>query len=217
MNIEIVNSTIVVTGTGQEPPELNPTLLLKSKIIPEDWDFLEPPISTPNVSIIKYKNGIVFVLDDQKFQLVDNFPPKESNKSLLPELAIKTLKIVSGKMKCNAIGINFKAIIKQSLSTINLVNIFLKDEVLKKFSVVPGDVGLRFVYDIENAVLRLSIDKGTLSFIGDKSKKEEGILIDANFHTDLKSDNLIKSLTESISMFSERDIYLQELAKKILD
>src|SRR5438094_3822819 len=64
VKLGLLNTVIVILARGLNPSVLHPSFLLSEGIVPPDWRPSEPPVCTPKVSIIKYTNGISFLIDE---------------------------------------------------------------------------------------------------------------------------------------------------------
>ena len=53
--------TIVIVAENHNPTILNPDFLKFNDIVPKEWDMGQPPLCTPPISQVEYKNGIKII------------------------------------------------------------------------------------------------------------------------------------------------------------
>ena len=63
--------SVVVTAQSHNPSILNRDFLVLQEIVPESWEVIEA-VTTPAVSLIRYKKGIQLVVDEEKLTVVEN-------------------------------------------------------------------------------------------------------------------------------------------------
>ena len=118
VQFEILNTSIVVLASQHNPSILHPSFLQSQGIVPNDWETLEPPICTPVFASVKYQNGIVFTVEQNKFQVIDNQTKDNFDKSLMPELVIRYCEHLP-HVHYNAVGINFDCFMKRIFPCLN--------------------------------------------------------------------------------------------------
>jgi hypothetical protein len=216
MKLRIVNTSVVVRGQDYNPSILNPDFLKSEKIVDEDWELSEQPLSTPVVSLVKFANGIVFVTEIGKVQVQDNKPPEDLYTSEVPALTRRYI----GKLKYirhTAVGINVTGFVDHSAAGNFLIEKFLQ----------PGNwrhenlegVNLKLVYSLPEASLNITLDRGTVTF-ADEEINRNGILLNANYHIDTTGDSLESTLREvdtAISRASEYYEHFFDIMKTIFD
>jgi hypothetical protein len=76
------------------------------------------------------------------------------------------------------------------------------------------DFGLNFAYDVPQAILRLSCGAGSVrhSEMGER----RGILVMANYHTDLPELETLKDAEGVIALYPERCVHFSTIATRIL-
>lgn len=201
MNLEILNTSVVVLAKQHNPTILHPSFLVSEEIVPSDWEVDEPPVSTPVFAIVKYKNGIVFNVDENKFQVTDNQIKDDFRKSQVSDLACKYAQKLP-HVNYKAVGINFKGFVECAKPETIIIDRFLKPGVANFNSNRPKAFGLRIVYELADARLRLSCDSGRVKR-AENEKERNGILIDANYHMDLPGNDVREEIKEAILLFSE--------------
>jgi len=201
VNLEILNTSVVVLAKQHNPTILHPSFLVSEEIVPSDWEVDEPPVSTPVFAIVKYKNGIVFNVDENKFQVTENQIKDDFRKSQVSDLACKYAQKLP-HVNYKAVGINFKGFVECVKPETIVIDRFLKPGVANFNSNQPTALGLRIVYELKDARLRLSCDSGKVKH-AENEKERKGILIDANYHMDLPGNDVRKEIREATSLFSQ--------------
>lgn len=214
MKLEVLNTSVVISAKHHNPTILHPSFLASQSIVGPDWETVEPPVCTPVFAIVKYKNGIVFNVEENKFQVIESQPGDDVGKSRISILAYKYAEKLP-HVKYRAVGINFKGFIECEAPKEILTRHFLKSEAANFLGNEPEAVGLRFVYALADARLRISFDVGNVTRTNEE-KKRKGIIADANYHTDLKGENIIQEIKETTSLFSKRTESFIELVHDML-
>lgn len=200
MKLEILNTSVVVLAKHHNPTILHPSFLTLEGIVPSDWEVAESPVSTPVFAMVKYKNGIVLNVDESKFQVRENDPKVGVGKSQVPVLASKYVQKLP-HVQYQAVGINFQGFIECADPEILLTERFLKSGSANFNGIHPEAGGFRFVYRLDNVRLRLSFDSGKVKAM--KSEPERsGILIAANYHSDLAGRNIYQEIESATSLFA---------------
>jgi hypothetical protein len=208
VKLEILNTSVVVLAKQHNPTILHPTFLSSEGIVPTDWELAEPPVSTPVFAMVKYKNGIFFIVEENKLQVRQDELKDEVGESLLPVLACKYVQKLP-HVKYQAVGINFKGFIECAEPERIVMNRFLKPGIADFNNKHPEASGFRFVYDLNDVRLRLSFDSGKVKRAEDKNERT-GIVIDANYHMDLAGNSIDQEIESATSLYAEHhDHFIQ--------
>jgi len=212
MELRFLNTSIGVAARDHNPTVLHPAFLASQQIV-TDVELLEPPICTPAFAVVKYANGLVFTVERERFQLLDNRLREDFSSSDIPRLATKYLKTLP-HVRYTGVGINITAFVECINPETFLITRFLKPGEWNDEALAVRDLGLNFVYEVPQAVLRLSCSAGTVrhSEMGEK----RGILLTANYHTDLPEVETIKEAEGVLTLYSERCAHFSQTAKRIL-
>ena len=214
MKLEILNTTVVVLAKHHNPTILHPSFLASEGIVPQDWETSELPVSTPVFAMVKYKNGIVFNVDENRFQVIKEELKNDVGKSQVPMLVCKYVKKLP-HVKYQAVGINFKGFIECDNPETLVMDRFLKAGIADFNGTRPEASGFRFVYRLGDIRLRLSFDSGKVKRA--KSENERtGILIDANYHLDLAGDNIYQEIEKATSLYSVQYNHFIKAVRNIL-
>lgn len=198
--LQIVNMSVVMLGqTGQNynPLLLTPEFLRSARVTTKQWELAEAPLLTPPISIVKYSNDIVFVMELNKVHVVDNNP--DLNDIRIQKPAIRLIERLPHARHV-AVGINITGIGPQPNATDYLATTFVKPGPWLKDDF--SSIAMTFVYVTEFARVRFSFDKGKASH--PNGTEIEGILIDANYHHEIPANlSLEASSREAIKIINE--------------
>lgn len=201
MKLEILNTSVVVSAKHHNPTILHPSFLTSEGIVPLDWETVEV-VCTPVFAMVKYKNGIVFNVQENNFQVTENKIEDDFRNSQVADLACKYAQKLP-YVHYSAVGVNFSGFIECSNPEKTVIEQFLKTKSADFNDIQPKALGLRFVYDLPDARLRLSLDAGIVKRPGSE-KERNGLLVNANYHMDLPDSNRTertKGIKKTTSLF----------------
>ena len=210
MQLTISNSAIVVLAQQHNPTILHPSFLVSQQIVPDNWELLQPPICLPPFANVKYKNGIDFMAEQNKLQVLDNNTPSEPEKSELPRIVKKYLQNLP-HVRYTAVGINFQACLEKEDPALVILNRFMKSEVITQSVSNPEALGLALVVSFPPFKLRYNCDSGQVT---PEQKQVTGVLLTANYHTDLDGAQIVKSASEAIDKFGNCYNHLVSFTKE---
>ena len=202
VKIEILNTSVVITAEHHNPTILHPSFLASEKVVPPDWETVET-VCTPVFAIVRYKNGIVFNVEENKFQVTDNKIKDDFKKSQVSDLACKYAEKLP-HVHYSAVGVNFNGFIECAEAESTVIRQFLRRNSANFNGCSPQALGLRLVYNLPDARLRVSLDGGKVN--GGTEKERSGVLVNANYHMDLPDksrENRIKGLQKATSLFTQ--------------
>lgn len=202
MKLEILNTSVVVSAKHHNPTILHPSFLASEGIVPSDWEAVET-VCTPIFAIVRYKNGIVFNVQENNFQVTENKIKDDFRNSQVADLARKYAEKLP-HVNYSAVGVNFSGFIECAEVGSTVIRQFLKRNSANFNGGSPQALGLRLVYNLPDARLRLSLDGGKVNVGTEKEKS--GILVNANYHMDLPDSNRekrIKGLQKATSLFAQ--------------
>lgn len=212
MEIRFLNTSIGVAARDHNPTVLHPAFLASQQIV-TDVELSEPPICTPAFAVVKYANGLVFTVERERFQLLDSWLREDFSSSDIPRLATKYIRTLP-HVRYTGVGINITAFVECIHPESYLITRFLKPGEWNDTALPVRDFGLNFVYDVPQAILRLSCGAGSVRHaeIGEK----RGILVTANYHTDLPELETLKEAEGVIALYPERCVHFSTTATRIL-
>jgi len=214
VKLEILNTSVVVLAKHHNPTILHPSFLASEGIVPSDWEISEQPVSTPVFAMVKYKNGIVFNVEQNKFRVSRDELKDDVGESQLPALACKYVQKLP-HVKYQALGINFTGFIECAESEKLVMDRFLKPGIADFNGAHPQASGFRFVYRLNDIRLRLSFDSGKVKR-ADNENERSGILIDANYQMDLPGRNIHQEIERSTSLYSVHYNHFTKVTRSIL-
>lgn len=198
--IRLVNVSIVIVGqNGQDyqPPLLTPEFLKSKKIVGKKWELAEQPIMTPVVSVLKYTNGIVFIMELNKIQVIDNKPESLSGEVQSIADGFLTNLPISRHI---GVGVNFVGIQERSDASDALAENFVQSGSWIDSNLTS--VAIRFAYTFDDVLLRIGFDKGR-AILAD-GREVEGILVEANYHVDIPTTLSLEASTRAAKKAIER-------------
>jgi hypothetical protein len=182
MSVQVIRTSIVVLADQHNPSVLHPAFLTSPKIVPRDWKLASDPIATPALSRVEYENGMVFVAEPIKFQVIDHNPGDAGANSSLPSLASRYLSALP-HVRYIGLGINLHGFLQVDEPDVDVIKRFLRSGPWNKGRLRPKSVDFTFVYPVSGADLRLACKPGVMRPADDA--ETTGYVVDGNYHTDL--------------------------------
>ena len=184
MKARLVQISCVVVGKSHNPTILNPDFLAVQGIVPREWGWkVLRTITTPVLATVAYDGGLSITVEPNKIQVVDLAPPDEPVRSKAPQVAVSYVHTLP-HVRYTAVGTNFQTLVG---GLPGAPEAYLRDRFIVKEVLTAGrqpvGAGVRLLYDIEEATrLTLSLDAGGAAFPEAPDKKEEVVIVNANFH-----------------------------------
>ena len=178
---------VTVFAKYHSPSILNKDFLVHHRIIPESWESMET-ITTPSVSILKYSNGIQWMVDQDRLTITEtcNRPFQQNEDSEVhhrASLYVETLPHTPYR----ALSLNYTASVTREDAASWITQHFLSDAFRHQELIMQP----RFIMDTGEAVLDLGFKAGGQSR---GNGKHDSIIISCNVHysrsfssTDLKN------------------------------
>lgn len=213
--VEIVYNSVVVVAQSHNPTILHPSFLETKKIVPSEWNLASGAgsvICTNQLSVVKYENGLVFTVEDKRFQIKDDNPTEDFTISKVPEIAKNYIKVLP-EVPYKSVGININIFIEHSSPENFLLNHFLSPKIYKDKDFHPQTAGLNLLYLLDETKLRLSLDAGKVKRKEDDFERR-ALIVNANYHTDISG---INKAVESIELFASRCSHFIEKTKSIIE
>jgi len=214
VKLEILNTSVVVLAKHHNPTILHPSFLVSEGIVPSEWETAELPVSTPVFAMVKYKNGVVFNVEENRFQVTQDTIKDDVGKSQISELACKYVQKLP-HVQYQALGVNFKGFVECAEPQAIVMDHFLKAGVADFDGTSPEASGLRFVYELPDVRLRLSFDSGTVKS-ADNEEKRNGILVDGNYHMALAGRKIHQEIQKAASLYAEHYKHFVGVTESIL-
>jgi hypothetical protein len=204
-----INTAVVVVAKAHNPSILHPSFLRAQNIVPVDWELAGNPVSTPAVSAVKYANGITFIADSTRLVIRDEAPRKTD---LVHDLAIKYVNALP-HVHYSAVGINFDGYIECPNPEDWARERFLKRGPGNDDKLKPNAVGLKFAYAVDQGVLNLSCDSGTVRRASE-NHETPCLLISANYSLPV-SEVSIDDARNAINSYFTRLAHFSEITDSI--
>ena len=152
--------SVVVTAEFHNPSILNPDFLALNQIVPSDWTHTEA-VTTPPVSVIRYDNGIQWIVDQSNLTVTEVCESHFRDSYLVYRLVTAYLECLP-HVPYRSLGINCVASLKQDDP-----GRWLTERFLKPGSWLEGEptiVGLRphFALDAGDVTCNLALDVGSI-------------------------------------------------------
>ena len=167
--------SVVVIAKFHNPSILNKDFLANNDIVDSEWETVET-ISTPAVSVIRYSNGIKWIVDQQRLDISKeyNVPFTDEQEDEIHCLAASYVKKLP-HVSYQAIGLNCVVSIENEEPLQWMTQKFLKPRQLyNKVEMIP-----RFIIKMDKAMLNLSFGK---KIVRRGDKETSSIVIDCNLH-----------------------------------
>lgn len=200
MRLELLHASVVVVAADHNPTILHPAFLASQEIVPHDWVEGDAPICTPAYSMVRYANGVTFTVENGRFVITEERPVGNPEESRIGELAVKYAKRLP-HVHYKATGINFGGFCVCEEPEQFLIARFLREGPWNDALPPLKAWGSRFLYEVEDAVLRVSLDGG---FINRAETPESAILVSGNFHAELPDEDVLNTLRERFRRWPER-------------
>ena len=203
--------SVVVTAEFHNPSILNPDFLVSREIIPADWVVTEA-VTTPPVSIVRYNNGIQWVVDQSNLTVTELCQsPFRDNYQVygLVDAYLEKLPHVPYR----SLGLNCSASIKQDDPDQWLMQRFLKPGSWLEGK--PNILGLKpsFAIDAGDATCNLTLSEG-LAQQTPEDVRASALVITSNVHHAGPLD--VGELREAISQWPKRQEFLVSALDKLL-
>jgi len=213
MKLELLNASVVVLAQQHNPTILHPSFLRLQDVVPADWEVAEDPISTPPFSVVKYANGLVFAVETNRFQVIDNSPPADPRESRVAELAKKYIRALP-HVRYTAVGVNFSGFVESAEPQKALCRRFLKRGPWNGKALTIAGLGLRFSYPVSEGGLRVDCNSGTVRR-GKDTEEKTGMIVNVNYHTDVAGGEPLAAAEKALSLYGERCAHFVEVTGTI--
>ena len=212
MNLEVLDTAVVAIAKDHNPTILHPSFLVSQEIVPNKWKWIdESVVCTPAFSAVRFENGIQFTVENNKFQVLEGPVPTPFSSSQVPDLARKYINKLE-YVRYTAIGLNISTVLHSPKPENLLIEKFLTSGDWNKGNLKLKALALKFVYPLEKGVLNLSLDPGKIQREGENFS---GVIVKANYHTNLESENKLEEANEAVSEFSNRCDHFMQTIRRI--
>lgn len=199
--VEIQDFSIVVVADNQNPSILNPDFLKYNHIVPAEWELAMPPICTPPVSQVIFKNGVNILAQSDRVTFWEAFEPDDFLVKV-PEVSSKYVEALP-YIGYQAVGINLTGHIvadKEDDAEYFVLNRLIASGAWKSFQGSSPDVAVQFTYPMDDRALSITIQGGFLEEAPD-NKPVPIVIFTANFHRNISGstyEEKVSQLKEAI-------------------
>ncbi|WP_190671989.1 hypothetical protein [Nostoc sp. FACHB-190] len=219
-NVEVRDFSIVVVADNQNPSILNPDFLKYRQIVPSNWELAMPPISTPALSQVLFKNGVNLVAQSDRITFWEAL---DSNDLVfqIPDISCKYIDIVPA-VDYRAVGININAqvlIADKEDNQDTVLSTLISPGKWKHFQGKSPNAVVQFTYQLDDANLMIAIQEAIIQ----KNSTNELVNIinfSANFHRELSNGTYqekvlrVKNIIQSCK--SDFDIFISFVEEAFL-
>jgi len=233
-DLYIPELSIVVAGRNHNPTVLNPDFLRYNDVVPSEWvlrDNDDGPVSSPVFSQVDYDNGVRIVA--QPDRIAFSVSCRDVRAEGTPDLAALVIKYVRTLPHVNyqAVGVNLDGHL-QAEEGIEAARHMIVDRYLAKgpwleFSGGASDATIALIYELKDAVFRLSISAAHYApatvVEPDESKRKSVpvIHLSGNFQTEIEAeerDERLNTLVELLENWRGRlDTFVTLIESKIMN
>ena len=202
--------SVVVTAEFHNPSILNRDFLVLQGIVPRDWE-VDQSVITPPVSVVRYKNGIEWTVDQSRLEIVEKCGGtfrKRYNVHRLVNTYLKRLPHVPYR----SLGLNCKVSM-----AINDSQRWVTERFLKKGAWLQGEpkiLGMtpKFMVDAGDSVCQLALSNGKIQRPG--GGQESTVAVDCNVHHQGPLE--VNGLRQAIARWPERQELIIRSLEKLL-
>ena len=174
-DVQLHNVSVVIAAKFHNPSILNKDFLENKKIVPKNWETVET-ISTPAVSVIRYGNGITWMVDQQTLEINQecDIPFKDRVNDKIHDLAKSYVEILP-HVPYKSIGLNCIVSIANEDPLRWMTQKFLDAQLRSRgISMMP-----RFVINTDSGMLNFSFGDGTIQRDGEQTRS---VIVECNHH-----------------------------------
>lgn len=179
MSVKLHTASVVVIANYHNPSILNADFLSINKITDEKWN-VDEHINTPVMSLIKYNNGIDWIMERNKLEISESpeMSFQDYNDSKVYDLAKKYIKTVP--------HISYKKLGFNHIISLNLINprTWINDQFLKQH--LHGndiDIMPNFITNVKDATLGINLATGTITH---NDTTTDAVIINCNLHYEIQ-------------------------------
>lgn len=204
--------SLVIVAKNHNPSLLNPDFLRIRNIVPDDYELVEPPLTTPPVAIVKYKQGISITVEMEKLQVVETITEGFPQLPSAPQIAsmyVQTLPHV----RYTAVGINWGCTLRKEDPNGWISNRFLSQGPWRENSHELIGSDLRFKYALPDAQCNLSLASGEVS---ERETSVPVVTVNVNYHHDITGYPSDQAVAQLIERWAHRLDHFRTLIRDVL-
>lgn len=204
--------SLVIVAKNHNPSLLNPDFLRIRDIVPHDYELIEPPITTPPVAIVKYKQGISIMVEMEKLQVVETIKERFPQSPSAPQIAsgyVQTLPHV----RYTSVGINWGGTLRNEDPDAWISNRFLSQGPWRENSHKLIGSDLRFKYALPDAQCNLSLASGKVS---ERETLVPVVTVNVNYHHEVTAYPAHEAVAQVIARWADRLDHFRTLIRDVL-
>ncbi|MDZ7969661.1 MAG: hypothetical protein RM368_32760 [Nostoc sp. DedSLP03] len=186
---------IIIAAKNHNPAILNPDFLKYSGIVPQEWELVQQPISTQNLSQLAFTNGIMIVAEPTRVIFIEAIEQKAIKEITVAEIAKKYVQTLPN-IQYEGVGLNPRGYIsfeQQSAASQYLVKTLLSGGDWQSLGTAPMRATLNLVYTLERCPFYLTVSEAAL-----RNPDESNIpivLFNGSFSYEVKSETPLQRVT----------------------
>ena len=197
-DIDIVEISVVLVATSNNPSILNPDFLRYNKIVNSDRQVQDPHVSTPAYSQVTFEGGLTVKADPERVIFEQQGNALSVDDIVCPETARRYVKNVP-HVPYRAVGINPKGfILSTAVSEEKVVNALVNNGAWMKFKDNTPNIQLKAIYRSNERTITLDIAEVRKK--GTDGSEVPGLLFQGNFHRDIKDGKPQKRINRLTSV-----------------
>jgi len=157
--------SIAIVANNFNPSLLNLDFLKLSGVVPEEWEPAKPPVQSPQLAQITFKNGFAIMAQPRSVTFSEAFGKKSTDQMHLAEVATRYVDKLSNA-DYQGVNIGPKTLVPFPDQD-DAAREFITDKLLKsgswtRFGEAPVRATINFLYQLEKGHLTLSVNEATL-------------------------------------------------------
>ncbi len=194
-----INASVVLLANVHNPSIINHDFLKNTKIVGADWELATPPVITPVIAQINYKQNISWVVTSDQCIITEQASEQSPSPSNLYESAQRYTEVLE-HIPYTAIGLNWHI----SIAVPGNSNDWVKSKLLKsgawKKEILSTNLEIKMHSD-DSSVFSLFINTSP-------NQNKNIITIGCNFNFDLQNES---NKTEKIAEVLSKHLHYQEI------
>ena len=182
-NIDIVEISVVLVATSNNPSILNPDFLQYNNIVDGNWQVQEPHVSTPAYSQVAFEGGLTVKADPGRIVFEQKGDKLAIKDIVCPQIANRYVKNVP-HVPYRAVGINPKGFgLSKGNSADRVANALIEKGAWMSFKELTPKIQLKAVYPYNDRTITFDVAEARKK--GVDGSDLSGLLYQGNFHRDI--------------------------------
>ena len=199
-DIDLIELSIVLVATSNNPSILNPDFLFHNGIVDASHQVRDPRISTPALSQVIFEDGLAVKADPERVVFEQRGSNLAIEEIVCPEIARRYLEKVP-HVPYRAVGINPKGHRRSASQGGHRVADALIDHgAWMSFKDLAPEIQLKAIYQYSDRTIFMDIAEAQRR--GQEPKPVPGMLFQANIHRDVQATDADRRIQTISSIFS---------------